>query len=222
MARTNGQDLVHLGVSPQALLKASPYELVNVRFRRQDVTYFEPLIALPPGHPASRTARYTALRWPDAEVPAAATSGGLPRQRTPNGKLKTEVVFPRRYVDPNAIDPKHNRLQNGLLKFLRAQRKHVTYEDAYIDLIIHGPEGETFVEIKTEATCKGCIRAAVGQLLEYAHYPDSAGASQLWVVGDAPARAEDLRYLKFLRMRLQLADLLLPVRFRCAIRSCPV
>jgi hypothetical protein len=198
------QDLVRLGISPKKLLKARPQELVNVRFRREDVRYFEPLDALPPDHPATRVARYTALRWPDGEVPLVSNSPRLPRERAATDKLKTEVAFSRRFVDPTAIDPKHNRLQNRLLKYLRAQQKHVTYEDAYVDLIIHGPDGQTFVEIKTEATCKGCIRAALGQLVEYSHYPDSAGASQLWVVGDAPANAEDRRYLTFLRLRYSL------------------
>src|SRR5439155_11622950 len=45
-----------------------------------------------------------------------------------------------------------------------------------------------FFDVKTEPTVKLCIRAAVGQLLEYSYYPSEERATNLIVVGCGLAR----------------------------------
>jgi hypothetical protein len=57
----------------------------------------------------------------------------------------------------------------------------------------------TFIEIKMEKTVKNCVRLALGQLLEYAHYPDFNKANSLLVVGDATPNESDKIYLQYLR-----------------------
>lgn len=57
----------------------------------------------------------------------------------------------------------------------------------------------TYFEIKIEPTVKRCIRLALGQLLEYAHYPHDGRAARFVVVGDAPVSQDDKAYLAHLR-----------------------
>jgi hypothetical protein len=59
----------------------------------------------------------------------------------------------------------------------------------------------TFIEIKMELSARRCICLALGQLLEYAHYPDSDKAERLLVVGAIPAKDEEALYLRELRRR---------------------
>ena len=57
----------------------------------------------------------------------------------------------------------------------------------------------TFFEIKMKRTVKNCIRLALGQLIEYAHYPNYKRADNLVVVGDVSPNDDDSTYLKFIR-----------------------
>ena len=59
-------------------------------------------------------------------------------------------------------------------------------------------------------SAKRCIRFALGQLLEYGHYPNNARAARFVVVGDAPASEHDQAYLRHLRETYQL-----PIYYSC-------
>jgi len=58
--------------------------------------------------------------------------------------------------------------------------------------------------VKTEPTVKLCIRAAVGQLLEYSYYPSEERATNLIVVGWALSESEDAQYLRHLSEKFAL------------------
>jgi len=61
-----------------------------------------------------------------------------------------------------------------------------------------------FFDVKTEPTVKLCIRAAVGQLLEYSYYPSEERATNLIVVGWALSEPEDAQYLHHLSEKFAL------------------
>jgi hypothetical protein len=48
----------------------------------------------------------------------------------------------------------------------------VLYENAFVDLSIQTSEGDVLFELKTAPTARTCIREALGQLLDYAHYAE--------------------------------------------------
>ncbi len=50
-----------------------------------------------------------------------------------------------------------------------------------------------------EGTVRSCVRLALGQLLEYVHYPNFRKADVLLVVGDATPYQDDQTYLQFIR-----------------------
>ena len=58
-------------------------------------------------------------------------------------------------------------------------------------------------EIKTY-NAKRCIREALGQLLEYNHYPSRISSDIMYVVGEEPLDKEDKQYMSFLRERYNL------------------
>jgi hypothetical protein len=82
----------------------------------------------------------------------------------------------------------------------------VGYEvEGVVDLAVkHSEKQYTFYEIKMGLTAKQCIRLALGQLLEYCHWPDQARAKKLVVVGQVPATNEEQNYISQLRKRYQL------------------
>jgi hypothetical protein len=57
------------------------------------------------------------------------------------------------------------------------------------------PARTMLYEIKTAATARGCIRDALGQLLDYGFWPDTPATTHLYVVGEPPLDAITARYL---------------------------
>jgi hypothetical protein len=73
-----------------------------------------------------------------------------------------------------------------------------------VDLMVRSGTGYEFYEAKAHPTDKRCIRAALGQLLEYSFWPGNQRASRLFVVGEAPLSAEGGQYLALLRKRFRI------------------
>ena len=56
-------------------------------------------------------------------------------------------------------------------------------------------------EIKTALAPRDCVREALGQLLEYAYWPDSPVVKAVWIVGPSPIDSETQEYIAGLRER---------------------
>ena len=104
------------------------------------------------------------------------------------------------------MDLRHNALQAKLCKLLSAKygRHNVGAEipsrfGTRIDVVLKRGGYFWFYEIKTAHSPRGCIREAIGQLLEYARWPRSKEAIRLIVVGELPLDAEATEYLSQLR-----------------------
>lgn len=69
--------------------------------------------------------------------------------------------------------------------------------DLAVDLGSHG--GLMLFEIKTAESARACIREAMGQLLEYSHWPGELSSSRLVVVGEPHATTTSEEYLATLR-----------------------
>ena len=100
-----------------------------------------------------------------------------------------------------AIDLRHNALQAQLYKELVAEHgydyvavEHPAASGGQIDIAVIKRDRRLIFEIKTAATSGGCIREAVGQLLEYGCWPNSPIVHELIVVGEPTPDAETLAY----------------------------
>lgn len=191
-------DLARLDIRDQPIRSSPATAIANVRFDSKDCHVLDPPEPFPNQQEfGKRFNRYSAYRARNIEPAILATS---PRSgRRPATSLKSGRKRERRAVSATEQDPKHNRIQNDLLAALENLEYEVEYEPNWIDLYAVILGKATLFEIKTTSTAKRCIREALGQLLEYAHYPSSAEPARLVAVGDAIFTAEDVRYLDFLR-----------------------
>ncbi len=201
-------DVKRIGGDVSRLDNPGPAEISNLRFRPQDVQIFEPRPRVVGDHVISKVPRYQPFNWidnyPQTEV--------QPPPREPADPRHSEDERTRAAQEAKKYDPWHVRLQNRLYEHLRGIHGHenVLYEHNYVDLIVCEPDGDIFFEIKIETTVKRCIRMALGQLLEYAHYPDRCLAKRLIVVGNTHADESDRAYLAQLRRRYDL-----PLYYSC-------
>lgn len=115
------------------------------------------------------------------------------------------------------IDPLQKKIQNAVVRLLEDQYIHLYLEQSNSEtrgqkVDIKGIYKETddwhFFEIKT-SSAKRCIREALGQILEYAHYPSMSRAKKLYIIGPEAPDEQDKAYMQKLR-----ATYGLPIWFR--------
>jgi hypothetical protein len=109
------------------------------------------------------------------------------------------------------IELRHNGVQGALRSWLLAQGFADIYIEVQqggglrIDAIALANGHLRFYEIKTGHSARACIRAAVGQLLEYAFWPGAKHkASELVVVGEAALDQDARAYLDRLNEKFPL------------------
>jgi hypothetical protein len=177
---------------------------INVRFFPSDVVFFDSPIAVPRSHKLYRINRYQPIDWDD-DFPNNIRKSMVTRSQR-GGKPRSEHERKRAAIDGIEYSPQHVRLQNKLYDYLCALHGEdaISYEESFVDLKLEEPDGTTYFEIKIAPTAKSCIRQAMGQLIEYAMYPDQQRAKKLVVVGDGEATSDDLGYLSHLRKKFGL------------------
>lgn len=109
------------------------------------------------------------------------------------------------------IDPLHKKIQVALVDILK---------DNYVNIYCEKGDGQKgqrvdlkgilknscewhYFEIKT-SPAKQAIREALGQILEYVHYPSSKKASKMYIVGPMAPDDKDIKYLNYLRETYKL------------------
>lgn len=115
-----------------------------------------------------------------------------------------------------SIELRHNALQAVLYSELRAEHgaENVGTEiysggGGRIDAVVKSAKGYVFFEIKVGQSLQGCIREAIGQLLEYSYWPGAQCASELVIAGEAMLDEDGGRYIEALRKNLNL-----PISYR--------
>jgi hypothetical protein len=101
------------------------------------------------------------------------------------------------------INLRHNvlltKLVNGLIDchgedFVRWEDRMTS--NGLCDVLLEKGGCRTIYEIKTSATARGCIREAMGQLLEYGFWPGGEAPSKLVVVGEPEMDSNAEKYLE--------------------------
>lgn len=95
----------------------------------------------------------------------------------------------------------HNELSNSIVDYLKKNGyQNVKAENDHVDISCQDSLGTRILfELKTAKTVKAAIREAIGQLLEYNHYPNHNKADKLIIVTAHEPEQEDMQYLMGLR-----------------------
>jgi hypothetical protein len=106
---------------------------------------------------------------------------------------------------------RHKELQSLLYDLLTAEAgadnvaiEHPLELGVRVDAAVKQQSGFSFYEVKVAPSAQACLRAALGELLEYAYWPAASRADELVVVGEHTADPEDRSYLELLRSRFKL------------------
>ncbi|MBS1665351.1 MAG: hypothetical protein JST68_30185 [Bacteroidetes bacterium] len=121
------------------------------------------------------------------------------------GKSSKEQIVRKFTEKAQEQENLHGQIMDGLTTLLRAQHPSCTISPecmimglgSRIDIVRKTKEDQViFYEIKTYPKAAISIRMALGQLLEYAFYPERPFTGELCIVSHVPATKTDLTYLK--------------------------
>ena len=126
------------------------------------------------------------------------------------GKTRTVVQQRARLID---VSLRHREIQRALHDEMIRQHgpdavrhEHPTVLGGRVDLrVVENGARIVYYEVKTAATARGSIREALGQLLEYAHWPGAEPVHELVVASDRPLDAGAAAWLGELEERYGLA-----------------
>ncbi len=144
-------------------------------------------------------------------------SGGNARVQSASNNLQlsesktTTHTIASRAAAEIQVDLRHNRLQEILVNLLGMEfpgcpihREYKVAEDGRVDVAVETVGGFLFCEIKVAPHFRAAVRLAIGQLLEYAHWPDKCRAKKWWVLSETDASVEDKAYIRSLRTQYGL------------------
>lgn len=110
------------------------------------------------------------------------------------------------------ITLRHNLMQAALCQRLIAEHGVENVADEQpsglgtkIDVVLRaGTQQYWYYEIKTASSPRGCLREALGQILEYSFWPGAREASRLIVCGESALDDDGAAYLRQLQTRFSL------------------
>ncbi len=175
-----------------AALEYGEFSLFNIRFRPEDVEFLRPYPVARPDEYITKLDRYKLY-----DTTASAEKEW--RKKTARSHRNTQHFFQQGHEGVWA-DLRHARMQEQLFLLLSEHygRESVLREIDDIDLQACTVNRKTLIEIKVETVPRLAIRAALGQILEYAHYKSKMPA-HLMILAPAPSTADISTYIGFLR-----------------------
>lgn len=123
----------------------------------------------------------------------------------PPRPARTTAILAERLL---SVELRHNELQRQLYEELVREfgYQHVAVEreapgGGKIDAIVLTERLRILFEIKTASTARGCIREALGQLVDYACWPGGPAVNGIVIVGSSPITPATAAYLDRLNER---------------------
>lgn len=175
--------------------------LFNIRFKVEDAEInFSDIPVISSDDPNVKGSHYNLMDKKGNFVFEKVKRTGYFKDHAPS-----DEIYRYSSVKDVVIDPKHKQMENKIFDILQAEGYSKVYrENQHVDITAQTPEGSWHMfELKT-ASAKQSIREALGQILEYAHYPSEVNAEKLFIVGPDKPKDDDIKYLSFLREHYHL------------------
>jgi hypothetical protein len=173
--------------------------ILNVRFRPENVRYSPPNDFFTAGDWLSRRWRYKPYALTDGDRQRIARALWSRRGEEHATVGRTTL---RRGCAPVFVDPIHKKMAVALEKELKKEYPacRIMHEEDYVDLSVETNAGLVFFELKSDLSARMVIRQALGQILEYAFFlPQKQEIQQLVIVGRSDLTNEERRYFDRLK-----------------------
>lgn len=210
--KTNGwleqmrNDVERVGANYEQFNQTPPEFFFNIRFKFKDVIQPDELIEVAGEDVNITTNRYKLLPQ-KSEIVLGYVSDDDETEGNKKNTNKRRKVF----NSDCEYDPYHDQMQNAIFDLLKksGNYKKVFIERGRVDIKAITKENcWHYYEIKTD-NAKQSIRVALGQILEYAYFPDTNKAQKLVIIADEKPKADVINYLDHIRTLFSL-----PISYR--------
>ncbi len=210
--KTNGwlekmkKDLERIGVNHKKFIQTPPEIFFNVRFKFIDVSQPDELIEV-----AEEDVNITVNRYKLLPQKSEIILGTVRDEDETEGNKKNTNRRKKVFNSDCEYDPYHDQMQNAIFDLLNNSTKYkkVFIEKGRVDIKAITKENQWhYFEIKTD-NAKQSIRKALGQILEYAFYPNANKADKLIIIADEKPNTDIIKYLDHIRTLFSL-----PISYR--------
>ena len=198
------KEIAAVGGDPKSLDSAEKAaHILNIRFRTENVDTYNAY--LPETKWLYDRHRYMLYDFNPEDRKKLERS--MPRRRGTQVSPKTRKLF-RKGTKSTTYTPEHQMIQSKLQDELIAKfgKENVWLEEDFVDVKVETKNQLIYFEIKTDISPRSVIRQALGQILEYAYYPNRTAKqpTQLVIVGRTQLDAADESYLDQLCQKFKL------------------
>ena len=202
-------DLRKLNLDLTAFKETSKDTFFNIRFKIFDMQLLDEPMGIEKKDPAIPSFYYNLLnKTQDPNLAKAISNTFIFKPGHNPGKNKTVTKSKGGKKDKSLF---HNEMQTKIFLLLEANYKkgNVGTENdlgyqTKVDIVVKDKNGFVFYEIKTSQTAKAAIREAIGQILEYAFWPDKKYAKKLVIIAPPTPTSDAKIYIKRLRKEFSL------------------
>ena len=207
-------DLIAVNADSEHLEQMQPQDMFNLRFRFDDYEPEEELVEISEKDVnLPRTVRYSVPYMQKEDIAFATDndSDAFDAATDPNsfaGNLKNTASRKRSYGGQCEFDPVHDKMQNGLFLLFNSPNRfgysNPKIERDRVDLKAIAESGNWhYFEIKTDPA-KLSIRKALGQIIEYAMFPDRMRAEKYVVISQYKPSNDVVKYLRHIRNQYKI------------------
>jgi hypothetical protein len=197
------RQLEHVNADVKAFKSfTTPNSFAVLKFRVEDLELLDEPLEFSHDDPAVSSDYYNLKN--KTQLPKLSNSGNFNFVTGHNEKKGKSVSTYRGHSSD--VDLVHNRIQTGLFNYLTKNygKDNVgteipTGRGTLIDAVVKHDNEYTFYEIKTSPSVRQCIREAIGQLLEYAHFGNKVALKELVVVSPYKINLDGEQYLSTIR-----------------------
>jgi len=177
-------------------------DILNIRFKRSNVSFFSPDTFANADDPIIGLTRYQLTDKKDGSRKIECSA------RTGSNDLPQEYEYVRSGSSSVVICPEHVKMQKKLMLLLKEKfpERSVIREKNFIDVQVETVSDRWLFEIKTDLSPRSVLRQAIGQLLEYEHFQTDRDGKKihLIVVGRKHASSDDSAYIRHLQKNFNL------------------
>lgn len=202
-------DLRRLNIKLKPFKETSSGIFFNIRFKIYDSYLLDEPTEIEKSDPAIPSFYYNLLnKTQDPNISKTTHNKFIFKSGHNPGKNETVTKSKGGKKDKSLF---HNEIQTNIFNLLEQNYKkgNVGTENdlgyqTKVDIVVRLKNSFIFYEIKTSQTAKAAIREAMGQIIEYAFWPDKKNAEKLVIVAPASATTETKVYIKRLRKEFNL------------------
>jgi hypothetical protein len=200
---TMTKEIAVAGGKSDTFLETAPEHFFNVKFKFDEVFRPDELEEISSGDTNIKTTRYKLLSR-DGDFNIATENF----DDESDIKKKDTSTRHRVFNGASSFDPYHDKIQNALSDLLntsyKTEYKTIKTEKDRVDIMAKTHDNKWhYFEIKTNSP-KLSIREALGQIMEYSYWPDSARADKLIIISDGEPDSEARKYLAFIRNKFNI------------------